>query len=1150
MGGHWPRPAVLDRIPTEGDAVIEASAGTGKTYTLEHLVIDLVLRTGLKLEQILVVTFTEKAAAELAARLRTKMTEIQAGPWPEDEGWRIDDEAQQRLTRALTSFDSASISTIHAFCKRMLSEHAFVNGRLFHEELVDGRTIFREAFLSVVRRQLSTDPELKPYLVAWLQRDSLDALTDRLYEAHIRGGRIAPQYDAAAFVQALKTLSRMELTPAVLKPTFARAGFKAPSIQAALNRIKAVRGVVEEFIAHDDPAQALAALDREEHRRRREGGLFAYLLELIGPVVDDIPRLAELHRAALALEKARLPFAAAVVQVALPLVRAALTHEKRTTGRFDFDDMLGLVEEALRGPARQALLSTLRRRFQVALIDEFQDTDQVQWSIFRQVFADSPQHRLVVIGDPKQAIYGFRGADVQTYLQARSVLTRSATPIVHLTETYRATSALAGALNQLLDQTQPVPFFTGEIQYDHPVRAAGVPPSLTVGDAMTSAVQVFALAPKRDTLTPSAAARTLTARIAEEIDKLLSTATVMTASGPRPLSASDVFILSRTTQEGLEAAAALRAAGVPHAIYKQDGLFQTREAADVRDLLAAINEPHDRGRQLRAWLGPFFAVPLEKARHCLSLPASHPLLASLFRFRTLADDKRWARFFPAILAESGIIQRELLLSDSERELTNYLHIFEILLDEALQSKGTLTDLLQTMSAFIERRRSPEGEEGNVQRLESERAAVQIMTMHKSKGLEAPVVFLTGGLDRHPGFAHVYHHGAERCLHLGDNPPAEVVIERDEEDQRLAYVALTRAKSRLYLPYYGGVGRPVLQRLSGTYSPIDRALERVLADPEASIDFEVEDVPERPYRREAPVAPVSLPKVDSLLRVLLTDPTPPSETAVLRATHRGASITSYSRLKEAQGGYHPTTAAAEEEFEGEDRLSKPETPPDHLPGGTASGKFIHEMLELADLEAIRRQAGWAFWAASPEVQDLFQRGLRRYDRRPEHLSHSYQLVFDALTTPMALGTTELAEGVAGADRVVREMEFLYSVPRPNPSTANRTYVKGFIDVVIEHDDLVFVLDWKTDLLPSYESKTLTSHVHANYGLQADLYTLAIVRLLGIDNADDYDQRFGGTAYAFVRGMTGRGAGLYFTKPTWEQVVETHGRVTLANGRGTS
>ncbi|MEL7369111.1 MAG: 3'-5' exonuclease [Myxococcota bacterium] len=730
---------------------------------------------------------------------------------------------------------------------------------------------------------------------------------------------------------------------------------------------------------------------------------------------------------------------------------------------------------------------------------------------------------------------------MHTYLDAREHLTGAKTSVVHLTQTYRATPDLAGVLNRLLDQQRPQPFFTGAIRYDHPVFAAGTPPRLTISGQPTSAMHLFAIKPRKDTVAPSVAVRTLNARIAEEIAVLLTNGTLEHEDKRRPVSASDIFILTRTTKEGVAAAEALRRRGLPYAFYKQDGLFQTQEAEDVRTLLAAVAEPHDRGRRLRAWMGPFFAVPVAEAQRCLSLPGSHPLLATLFRFRGLADERKWARLFPQILADTGIIQRELFLADSERELTNYLHIFEILLDEAIRTRATLTDILQTLTGFIGKKRTPEGEDGNVQRLESERAAVQIMTMHKAKGLEAAIVFITGGISRNPGFAHIYHEDGQRRLYLGDQPPPGVIRERDEEDQRLAYVALTRAKTRLYLPYYGGRTQPVLGRTMGTYETIDRALDAMVEDEGVS----VEPLLERTFKRteEAPQ-----PHVDDVgpVDVNLQVPQPPPETAALRSTARGAVITSYSRLKQAQGGYQPVSTT--DEPVDTSRMADPETPVDELPGGTASGRFIHEMLELVDLGVVQRQAGWSFWGQRSEVQTLFKRGLRRYDRRPEHLQHSVKMVYDALTLPVHFGDLHLADGIAGADRVIREMEFLYSVPElPTPS--NGSYVKGFIDVVLEHDGKVIVLDWKTDLLPDYAPKALTAHVEANYALQADLYSLAVLRLLGIEGPDAYE-RFGGTAYIFVRGLDADGAGIFYTRPPWSMLSQALDRLRatdLVGGR---
>ena len=223
-----------------------------------------------------------------------------------------------------------------------------------------------------------------------------------------------------------------------------------------------------------------------------------------------------------------------------------------------------------------------------------------------------------------------------------------------------------------------------------------------------------------------------------------------------PLQANDIFILTRSGREGLEIGEHLRSARIPYAFYKQDGLFQTREAEDIRALLAAIADPHQRSRRIRAWQSRFFAVSLEVLVDCEDLPGAHPLMGRLLDWKALAETKSFDRLFASIIEDSGVIERELFFRDNERALTNYLHIFEILVEEAGRSRATLPELIHTLSAFIARRRLPKGEDGNVQRLESERKAVQIMTMHKTKGLEASVVFLFGGFDSFGGKTHIYH----------------------------------------------------------------------------------------------------------------------------------------------------------------------------------------------------------------------------------------------------------------------------------------------------------------------------------------------------------------------------------------------------------
>ena len=1167
----YPRPRVLRGLPPHRHAVIEASAGTGKTYTLEHLVIELLLATDTTLDQILVVTFTEKAAAELRLRLRTKLTDILGATEGREGGadgevWRIDASAEQRLARALVSFDAASISTIHAFCHRMLSENAFDNRRLFKEELVDGKSAFTKAFFSVLRSTLAREERYAAFLEAWLDDSPLDDLVSLLFDAHTKRGKVQPLLQLDRLDAALRYALKLPLAPNALRPALMKAQAGHMQVQAVMKRVSALKQILERYHRGGRLPALLAELSRAEDSFGE--GLLAYLEDRLSRLVRARGILEDVRDGVRALRAALVPLGSAVVQVFLPIIQQELARQKASKGQLDFDDMLALLRDSLTQPGGEAILEALRARYRYALIDEFQDTDEVQWEIFRRVFLDrGGRGRLFVIGDPKQAIYGFRGADVKTYLSAREHIERQGGHVIHLTLNYRSSPALIDAVNLLLRQKKVSPFFTGDILYEHPVRSGDQSQgSLTERGEPLSPVHLFDVKPKKAQLGGSAARRTLAWRIAGEIQRLLDPERQVRFRTSQSLSAlapNHIYVLTRSAKEGLEVGRALRRAGLPYAFYKQDGLFQTREAQDIRAVLAAIAEPGRRSRRIHAWRSPFFAAPLEALAACSDLPATHPFMERLLTWKELAEAKDYDRLFVRIVEDSGIIERELFLEDSERELTNYLHIFEILQEEASRSKGTLQELLYTLTAFIEQRRLPEGEDGNVQRLESERDAVQIMTMHKAKGLEAPVVFLFGGFDEVRSQSHIYHAEGERCLWVGAGPPPEAGVEAKQEDQRLLYVALTRAKARLYLPFFGrqqegAAGEAperVFRDLFGTYRQLNDQLEDVVArrdEAEIAALFSVEAVPEQPFLREvaAPEVEARLPQWRPPAR-LLSAPAPRPEIAELRRAHLGRVVTSYSRIKAEKGGYTPpdagplAPAGTEEVVREVNALAPKGQATEELPGGTASGRFLHEVLERISFEAVAAAPDPSALAAQPEVRALFEEGLLKYDRDLVYLEPSVALIYWALKAPAQLGQVTLPEGIAAVERAVPEMEFLFPIP-------GRGFVKGFIDLVFEHEGLTYLLDWKSDLLPSYAPGALVAHVAENYGLQAELYTLALLKVLGIQDEAAYEARFGGAVYCFVRGMAGRpdgATGVYFARPAWQDVLRSErGLATASLGKG--
>ncbi|MBN2489871.1 MAG: PD-(D/E)XK nuclease family protein, partial [Planctomycetes bacterium] len=528
----------------------------------------------------------------------------------------------------------------------------------------------------------------------------------------------------------------------------------------------------------------------------------------------------------------------------------------------------------------------------------------------------------------------------------------------------------------------------------------------------------------------------------------------------------------------------------------------------------------------------------------------------LLAWRDAARRRDFETLFVRILDESGVLRRELFVRENERKLTNYLHICELLLEECGRRGRELAGVIGALESYIRGEAEPPGDESTQQRLETDRLSVQVMTMHKAKGLEAPVVFLYGGYGASPpGDLHVFHRDddldAPRVMAV--EPLDEGARERwqrdeREEEERLLYVAITRAAARLYLPW---IADRALRSFVGGYRILNDRLNAFAEDEANAVHFERITVPaleagaaEMAAEAPVPVAWMPPPEVLEEARPAALD------FAALARAHAAIVVSSYSRMKRAARGERTAAPEIAAEAGGKEVLEdEPTSAPDAeaedvLPGGTATGSFLHEVLERVDLAPVRGST-LADWSARPEVEALFRAAMARHDRDPRHLPHARRLVHTALTADLALGDARLAGGIAALDpaRVRREMEFLYPIPEaghprlgaPLPAagfTVERGYLRGFVDLVFEHDGRVYFADWKTDLLPEYTASTLAEHVERNYDLQVKVYAVAMARWLGLGGADNAGRRFGGILYCFVRGMEAPGSGaegVHFRRP---------------------
>ncbi len=1232
---YYPKPEILQLVPERGHVLIAASAGTGKTYTLEHLVVDLLLgEEDIELEQILVVTFTEKATSELKVRVRRLIkTVLDAvmmsarnpnSPYLEpldperSPHWEIGEDERRKLEKAHLSFDIAPIYTIHAFCQKILTEYAFANQRMFDQQHVEFNQLFDRAFTDTMRRTLARDSELQDWLESWLEVSKVEELQQMMAQAVTSRAEIWPRFREDRVLKGLERFGD-DLWERYREVYRRRCDKREQAMRRAQKEWIATRSVPR-FLMHADPEMTDFKHSLRESQISNE----------------------EQHDF-LKFTVALLRFKPAVVQKFLPIMSDALEREKQRTGAYTFDDMLEMLWKSLSSEGSTApwLVKTLRRRYRYALIDEFQDTDEIQWKIFRKLFtqSSSDRERLFVIGDPKQAIYGFRNADVHTYLDAQNELLdfnkaandnvdsdedahsdseeqSSEEPAAHLQQehyfaenaallrlhyNYRSTHRLITAYNAIFDQRAASPFFSSkEINYLHPVRCGDTsrklldykdkePPPIIIGQMKRRENEQHKSSRMNDLY------ECYGKWIADEIKSILSDegALFFERGGKKErIQARDIFVLTRTRSDEYRLEKHLRDAQIPFTFVRQESLFDSPQAQHVYDLLRAIERPRERGRRLRAWSTPFFDIDLDELTRCREISESHTLYKNLLHWHVLAKEQRFEELFTDILERSGLVRREIFFSEDNQDLADYNQLFDVLLEEAHLGRCDVHELVARMRAFIEKKKKPLVQHGDIRRVEEREDAVQLLTMHKSKGLEAPVVFLFafGGMGGDSWRFHYQNRQGDRIRALHIHKPEQkisprlrdrVEAEDRQESERLFYVALTRAMARLYIPFIPYIGdQPCCKSMAQrSYNVLNERLKAMLPDIEQPIDIEDENasteganenkeafkIQELIELRDIPYFGIqpTFNHEDHDTIAALQKWAPPTRWVVRHSyeeelahedmdkiQRRVQHLESYSSLKRKAGGYQThdlpmdeqeLMADAELGSGDEDIVSEEE-----LPGGVRTGLFLHAMLEDLDYSTLTRYQGVDEWRDDPKVQEVFMKGFKEYGLEPQYKDLAQRMIWRALTA-----TVEVAHGVIyGLGHCIpniRELEFLYPIEHTPPLQSNlfssqKTkiepgFIKGYIDYTFEWQDRVYFADWKSDVLDRYSEQNLKQHFEANYTKQAFLYTVALCKMFDIDSEQAFEQRFGGAVYCFLRGMQEDSrTGLVSWRPTWSEVIE--------------
>ena len=1183
------KPLDLINTPLEGINLIEASAGTGKTYTIEGLFLRLVLEKRLRVDQILVVTFTIAATEELKGRIRAKLLQAEKAFYTGTSNDHLlmdilkshtDHRAAVDLIHAaLVEFDKASIFTIHGFCARILFEHAFETGNLFDTELITDQTeLIREVAEDYWRKNFYNAPlEFISFFTKKIRGPGYFwQLMRKIRAAEIN---IVPQISEPplntlpAFRAAFQHLNDQwtEARPTVIQALRdpALSGTQYGSLRPAENaagltkRDIKIRAMVDAMDKYAAPNSAGFPLFKGFEKFTARGLNQAARKNQSPPSHDFFVTCDDVYRNAAGLEEELENYFVYLKSELFDYATVELRERKSQKNIQFFDDLLVLVKQALSAQNSNPLADAIRQRYKAALVDEFQDTDSVQYNIFSRLFA-AKDSLLFMIGDPKQAIYSFRGADIFSYIQAA----RHAGAKFTLTENWRSEPFLITAVNTIFSNMKN-PFLFKEIPFDA-ARPGGKPP---IGPKENKApLRIWYLdsrnhSEKDKPISKSEATRLIAAALAEEICRIVTTES-------EPWHPGDMAVLVRTNRQAQMVKAQLTAKGLPSVLYSSGNIFDSHEAMEVEKILLSISEP-DNPAHLKAAL----AMDMMGAKGADLVSAQlethqwEKRLATIREYFQVWQRFGFMRMFRMVLARENIRQRLLSFADGERRLTNVLHLAEIIHQESTQRNLGITGVLKWLAEQRDPH-SPRLEEHQL-RLESDEKAVKIVTIHKSKGLEYPVVFCPYGWEgsflRAPEI--IFHQADEDrslTLDLGsDAHDFNAVRAQNEllaENIRLLYVALTRAKYICYL-VWGRINTAESSALAYLLHPSDRlqldySSEDLVAELKRHVggksdEDRMADLNQLVKKSQGSIEVIAMPGPSD--RNFFEQPDAAEALAAKQFAgkiDRTREVSSYSslisrRISDVDLPDRDAVADLFKHLADSDRSeewSVPRPPGEHddiftFPKGSRTGNFFHDLFEHLDY------TGSSARDISRAVQNLLP--TYGFDGTWQHIVS--ETISHVLNVPLRAEAQNLTLSSLASKNRINEMEFYFPLNAITPKTLQSLFrrhgsidakadfpgrleelvfspaggfMKGYIDLVFRHQDQFYLVDWKSNYLgptiDDYRQDVLYRTMQENYYiLQYHLYVVALCQYLRLrESGFRYESDFGGVFYIFIRGIDSR------------------------------
>ena len=1170
--------AILE-LDLEGVKLIEASAGTGKTHTIADLYLRHIL-AGRHPSHILIVTNTTAATEELRGHIRKRLYDalelLQHAGSCEDELLSLLQEQSKgldkgarktRITRlqlALRSMDEAAISTIHSFCQRSLKEHALSGNQLFDSDMLTDDDRLWELAIKDWWRKRTYDLDREAWRMIHDSLPDLDRLIATLMDLRNRpSARILPQTP-----DSLSTLLQQPLKIARslhrLAPLWNRQREEIGEIittSSALSRamklpyhrdnLSTFLEAADLFFSAPEPTALLPNFEylgsdllhhnSKPSKRGQDPGLDHEFFKKVCPIANEWLRFC--NELGPQLRADAYKFASQAVR--------ATKHEMTALA---FQDQLTLLLEALESASGEDLAASLRQQYPVAMIDEFQDTDTIQYEIFNRIYPAANDISLTLIGDPKQAIYSFRGGDIFTYLQARRL---PGLGLFSLQTNWRSQPRLVSAVNTLFSNRPDAFIYRDSIMFS-PVDS--IPRNATyelrLEDRVSPAMTLWQL-PVNEQLgnhTRQAMRDMINEAIAGEVCALLEKAAQQMATiNGRSLQSGDIAILVRQASEGHALSRVLNRYGIRSVTIGRDSVFKSEEARGLYDLMLAISQYQDPSLATFSLTSSLLNLDYRQIAAVLeSDSAWQRWIEDLNHLQQLWERHGFIAMFQSLLHRFEITRSLARKDNRERRLTNLLHLAEL-----LQQQSTIAAGMSPMINWFRDQFEENGNEDAELRLEDDEALVKIVTVHKSKGLQYPVVFVPFLWSCKPvdpaGAVYFHDAGMTPCIDLGSAELESNWLlaekERLAEDLRLLYVALTRARSKVYLAW-GPAGDPAKPGYAK-----QTALAYLLHSRQTPDELEsgapdgfpddldlAADLQALVGRSAATIELVPLPRENRApgLRQGNARQQPSQLARFTRGDTTRWRINSFSGLTR---DIHQPASPGNRHIEDDSILD--------FPAGSHIGLLIHSLLENLDFQRDIAQ----------QCARLFPRYLPSSGLAIEHEPTLVRWLENIVLTP--IDDAGLTLNSLSREQRLNELSFDYALdhldiealnhvmqslsPLPLKAVSSPEFsglMTGVIDLVFVHQGRYYLADYKSNLLGSrladYDPEQLQrAMLDRRYDLQSLLYSVALHRFLEQRLADySYEQHYGGTFYLFLRGLRpehGNRYGVHFERPAWQTIA---------------